>query len=353
MFNKVEEIVERYREIERKISDESVLANPEELSRLHKEYKRYGEIVELFEEHKRIQQELDETKKISLSSSQDEEWKDMVKSELSTLDRQLKDLNGQLKKALIPQNPLDEKQAIVELRAGTGGDEASLFVGDLLRMYQRYIENRKWKFQIIDFTEGPSGGYKEVIMHVLGKRVYGELKYESGVHRVQRVPSTETQGRVHTSAASVVVLPEMDEIDLKLNMNEIRKDTYCSSGPGGQSVNTTYSAIRLTHIPTGIVVTCQDEKSQIKNFDKALKVLRARLYTAEKERQQQELSQQRRDMVKTGDRSDKIRTYNYPQGRITDHRIKHTAYNLNSFMNGEIQDFIERLRLHEQNSKLV
>jgi peptide chain release factor 1 len=240
----------------------------------------------------------------------------------------------------------------MEIRGGTGGDEAALFAGDLFRMYQRFFELQGWKMEIIDFTEGTSGGYKELICSVIGEDVYGKMKFESGVHRVQRVPDTETQGRIHTSAATIVVLPEVEDVDIQINMNDIRKDTFCSSGPGGQSVNTTYSAIRLTHIPTGTVVQCQDEKSQIKNFDKALKVLRSRLYDLELQKQNEEQGAARKLMVGNGDRSDKIRTYNYPQGRVTDHRIGYTEYNLPGVMAGKIHNFIEQLRIAENAQKL-
>jgi peptide chain release factor 1 len=253
---------------------------------------------------------------------------------------------------LIQKEPNDSKNIIIEVRAGAGGDEAAIFAGDVFRMYQRFAERQKWKMDIIDFTEGSSGGYKEVIANVAGDDVYGKMKYESGVHRVQRVPNTETQGRVHTSAASVAVLPEMDEVEVEIDLNDVRKDTFCSSGPGGQSVNTTYSAIRLTHIPSGLVVQCQDEKSQIKNFDKALKVLRSRLYELELKKHNDTVGAQRREMVGSGDRSDKIRTYNYPQGRVTDHRIGYTVYNLPVVMDGALNDFIEELRLAENAQRL-
>jgi peptide chain release factor 1 len=253
---------------------------------------------------------------------------------------------------LIPKDPEDAKNAIVEIRGGTGGDEAALFAGDLYRMYMRFCERKGWKIQVMDVTEGSAGGYKEVVLEVTGEEAYGQLKYESGVHRVQRVPDTETQGRVHTSAASVVVLPEADEFDVEINMNDIRKDLFCSSGPGGQSVNTTYSAVRLTHIPTGIVAQCQDEKSQLKNFDKALSVLRSRIYEMELAKKNEEISKKRKTMVATGDRSAKIRTYNYPQGRVTEHRIGLTIYNLPEVMNGSIQDVIDALQLAENAEKM-
>lgn len=253
---------------------------------------------------------------------------------------------------MIPKDPEDEKNAILEIRAGTGGDEASIFAGDLFRMYSKFIEGKRWKLEVTSMTEGTAGGYKEIVASVTGNGVYGILKYESGVHRVQRVPQTETQGRVHTSAASVAVLPEAEEFDVELRNEDIRKDTYCSSGPGGQSVNTTYSAIRLTHIPTGLVVTCQDEKSQIKNLDKAMRELKTRLYNIEYQKRMDELASKRKTMVSTGDRSAKIRTYNYPQGRLTDHRIGLTIYNLSAVMDGDINDIIEKLQIAENAEKL-
>ena len=264
----------------------------------------------------------------------------------------LASLEERIKLLLIPADPQDGKNAIVEIRGGTGGDEAALFAGDLLRMYIKYVEKRGWKYEINSANEGAAGGFKEVVMKVTGEGVYGVLKYESGVHRVQRVPQTETQGRVHTSAASVAVLPEAEEFDLEINMNDIRKDIFCASGPGGQSVNTTYSAIRLTHIPTGIVVQCQDQKSQLKNFDKAFEELRTRIYNLEYQKYLDEIASKRKTMVSTGDRSAKIRTYNYPQGRVTDHRINLTLYNLSAVMDGDLQEILDKLQVAENAERL-
>lgn len=276
----------------------------------------------------------------------------MQKEEITKLEEQIAQMEQQIKILLIPADPEDSKNAIVEIRAGTGGDEASIFAGDLFRMYSRFAEKNGWKVEMTDFSEGTSGGFKEVIFKVTGKEVYGIMKYESGVHRVQRVPQTETQGRVHTSAASVAVLPEADEFDIELHEKDIRKDTFCSSGPGGQSVNTTYSAIRLTHIPTGLVVQCQDEKSQLKNYDKALAELRTRLYNLEHQKYMEEIASKRKTMVSTGDRSAKVRTYNYPQSRVTDHRINYTMHNLPVFMDGEIREVIDHLQIAENTERL-
>ncbi len=280
-----------------------------------------------------------------------ERYKDKV-FESSVLKSSRRPLEERIKFLLVPPDPEDFKNAIVEIRAGTGGDEASIFAGELFRMYSKYCESKNWKISITRFTDGTVGGYKEIIFDVTGEAVYGILKYESGVHRVQRVPQTETQGRVHTSAATVAVLPEAEEFDVEIKMEDVRKDTFCSSGPGGQSVNTTYSAIRLTHIPTGIVVQCQDEKSQIKNFDKALKELRSRLYVIEYDKRMGEIAKRRKTMVSTGDRSAKIRTYNYPQSRVTDHRINLTLYSLPTILDGDIDDIIQKLRIAESAERL-
>ena len=287
-----------------------------------------------------------------IANEKDEELREMAKEEIADIEQKIPEMEQNIKLLLIPADPQDSKNAIVEIRGGTGGDEAAIFAGDLFRMYSKYVERRGWKMEVTSQSEGAAGGFKEVVFKVSGEGVYGVLKYESGVHRVQRVPQTETQGRVHTSAASVAVLPEADEFDIELNMNDIRKDTFCSSGPGGQSVNTTYSAIRLTHIPSGIVVQCQDEKSQLKNFDKALAELRTRLYNMEYEKYLNEISAKRKTMVSTGDRSAKIRTYNYPQSRVTDHRINYTMYNLPVFMDGDIQEVLDQLQIAENAERL-
>ena len=276
----------------------------------------------------------------------------MAKAELDSESERVAPLEEEIKLLLLPSDPQDDKNAVMEIRAGTGGDEASIFAGDLFRMYSKFCETKGWKIEVTNLSEGTVGGFKEIVFSVTGQKVYGTLKYESGVHRVQRVPQTETQGRVHTSAATVAVLPEAGEFDIELNLNDIRKDTFCSSGPGGQSVNTTYSAIRLTHIPSGIVVQCQDEKSQIKNYEKALNELRTRLYNIEYQKYLDEIASKRRTMVSTGDRSAKIRTYNYPQSRVTDHRINLTLYNLPFIMDGNIQEIIDALQVEENAEKL-
>lgn len=351
MLDKLEKIKKRFDEVEGLLGSSEILLDRKRYTELCKEHKELSGIVNVYEEYSLNTNQLENTKQL-LYIEKDPEFRDFAKAEIESLEEKKNQLEVRIKDLLIPKDPNDSKNIILEIRGGTGGDEAAIFAGDLFRMYQRFAEKRNWKLSVLDYLEGTSGGYKEMICSVSGIDVYGIMKYESGVHRVQRVPATETQGRIHTSAASVVVLPEMDEVDVKINMNDVRKDTFCSSGPGGQSVNTTYSAIRLTHMPTGIVVSCQDEKSQIKNLEKALKVLRSRIYEIEMKKQQDALSIERKSMVGNNDRSDKIRTYNYPQGRVTDHRIGYTIYNLPVFMDGEIFDMIEALRIADNATKL-
>ena len=337
--------------ISEQITDPSVMQDMKAYIKLSKDYKELQPIIEGYKKYKNIMEGL-EAGRSMLAEEKDDDMRAFAKEEIESLLIQRDKLEEEIRLMLIPSDPQDGKNAVVEIRAGSGGDEASIFAGDLYRMYIRYCERRNWKIEPISMTEGTMGGFKEVIFEVKGDGVYGLLKYESGVHRVQRVPDTETQGRIHTSAASVAILPEADEFDIDLKQSDIRKDTFCSSGPGGQSVNTTYSAVRLTHVPTGIVVAIQDEKSQIKNFEKAMTVLRTRIFELEYQKYLDEISKKRKTMVSTGDRSAKIRTYNYPQSRVTDHRINHTMYNLPVFMDGDIQDFIEALQLAENAERL-
>lgn len=341
----------KYEEIGQKLTDPEVIADVKQFIQFNKEYRELEPIIEASERYRTAIANLAEAKDI-LANDKDEEMREMARGEIAELEPKIETLEEEIKLLLIPKDPQDAKNAIVEIRGGTGGDEAAIFAGDLMRMYTKYIESKGWKYEITSFSEGTAGGYKEVVMKVTGNNVYGTLKYESGVHRVQRVPQTETQGRVHTSAASVTVLPEAEEFDVEISMNDIRKDIFCASGPGGQSVNTTYSAIRLTHIPTGIVVQCQDQKSQLKNFDKAFEELRTRVFNLEYSKYLDEIASKRKTMVSTGDRSAKIRTYNYPQGRITDHRINYTIYNLSAFMDGDIQDCIDHLIVAENAERL-
>ena len=351
LLEKISGLQEKYAALQEQLSNPEVISDMKKYVQLNKEYKELEPIVKAGAEYRKIMADYEAAKDI-IANEKDEELREMAKEEISDIEQKIPGMEENIKLLLIPADPQDSKNAILEIRGGTGGDEAAIFAGDLFRMYSKYAEKKGWKIEVTNQSEGAAGGFKEIVCKVSGDHVYGTLKYESGVHRVQRVPQTETQGRVHTSAASVAVLPEADEFDIELNMNDIRKDTFCSSGPGGQSVNTTYSAIRLTHIPSGIVVQCQDEKSQLKNFDKALAELRTRLYNMEYEKYLNEISAKRKTMVSTGDRSAKIRTYNYPQSRVTDHRINYTMYNLPVFMDGEIQELIDQLQIAENAERL-
>ncbi|MEI6816568.1 MAG: peptide chain release factor 1 [Bacteroidota bacterium] len=351
MLDKLEAIETRWKEVEKELIDPTVMEDMKRYATLNKEYKDLKVIVDEYHIYRNVMSNIESAKQV-LATEKDEEFRLMAKEELDELTATQNKMEEEIRLMLIPQDPEDSKNAIVEIRAGTGGDEASIFAGDLYRMYQRYCDNKGWKTELMDMTEGTMGGYKEIIIKVMGDKAYGQMKYESGVHRVQRVPDTETMGRVHTSAATVVVMPEADEFDVDLKEGDIRKDTFCSSGPGGQSVNTTKSAIRLTHIPTGIIVQCQDQKSQLQNYVKALEVLRSRIYEIELNKRMEENSKKRKTMVSTGDRSAKIRTYNYPQSRVTDHRIGISNYNLPNFVDGDIQDFIDALQLAENAERL-
>ncbi len=351
MIDKLEAIKVRFEDVSKLIVDPDVIADMKRYIKLNKEYKDLESIVSVYKKYKNIISNIDSAKKI-LSEETDLELKDMAKSEIDLYFSEKEKLEQEIKILLIPKDPNDDRNAVVEIVAGTGGDEASIFCGDLFRMYSKYVESKKWKLELVDFTEGTSGGFKSIVFNVLGHGAYGFLKYEGGVHRVQRVPKTETQGRVHTSASAVIVLPEAEEFDVDLKDSDIKKETYCSSGPGGQSVNTTYSAVRLTHIPSGTVAQCQDQKSQIKNYAQALKVLRTRIYEMELKKKQEEEGNLRKNMISSGDRSDKIRTYNYPQGRVTDHRIGLTLYSLNEIIDGDINKIIEELKIAENAEKL-
>ncbi len=351
MIDKLNIIKQRFDEVSDLIIQPDIIQDQKRYIQLNKEYKDLKVLVDKRKVYVELKNNIKEAEEI-LSAGADAEMLEMAKLQLEEAKEALPVLEEEIKFLLIPKDPEDAKDVVMEIRAGTGGDEASIFAGDLYRMYAKYCESRGWRTNIIDLSEGTSGGYKEIHFEVTGEDVYGTLKFEAGVHRVQRVPQTETQGRVHTSAATVMVLPEAEDFDVHIDPKDVRIDYFCSSGPGGQSVNTTYSAVRLTHIPTGIVAQCQDEKSQHKNKDKAFRVLRSRLYDMELQKRQEEDAAKRNSQVSSGDRSAKIRTYNYPQGRVTDHRIGLTLYDLQNIMNGDIQKIIDELMLVENTEKL-
>lgn len=351
MLDKLNIVKQRFDEVSDLIIQPDVIADQKRYIQLNKEYKDLKQLVEKREAYIRLQSHLKEAEAI-LSEGGDPEMMEMAKMQQEEARSELPQLEEAIKVLLIPKDPDDAKDVVMEIRAGTGGDEASIFAGDLFRMYTKYCESRGWRTHVLDFSEGTSGGYKEIQFEVTGEDVYGTLKFEAGVHRVQRVPQTETQGRVHTSAATVMVLPEAEDFEVEIDPKEVRIDYFCSSGPGGQSVNTTYSAVRLTHLPTGLVAQCQDEKSQHKNKAKAFKVLRSRLYDMELARRQEEEAAKRSSQVSSGDRSAKIRTYNYPQGRVTDHRIGLTLYDLQNIINGDVHKIIEELKLVQNTEKL-
>lgn len=351
LLEKLDGLSSKFEEISTLITDPSVIADTKRFIKLNKEYSDLEKIIAKRNEYSSMLHNLQEANTI-LATERDEELRELARQEVDSISKKLEPLEEEIKLLLVPADPQDGKNAIVEIRGGTGGDEAAIFAGDLFKMYTKFCESKGWKTEVTSFTEGTMGGYKEIIFTVSGTNVYGVLKYESGVHRVQRVPATESQGRVHTSAATVAVLPEAEEFDIELKESDIRTDIFCASGHGGQSVNTTYSAIRLVHIPTGITVQCQDEKSQLKNKAKALVELRTRIYNMEYQKYIDSIASKRKTMVSTGDRSAKIRTYNYPQGRITDHRINYTIYNLPSFMGGDIQECIDQLTIAENAERL-
>ena len=351
MLEKLKILKDRFDELSDLLTKPDVISDQSRYIKISKEYKDLKTVVDKKNEYEEVLSNISEAKEI-IKNENDKEMIELANLELNEAQAKVVKIEDDLKKLLIPKDPDDSKNIVMELRAGTGGDEASIFAGDLFRMYSKYAEKQGWKVNLVDYNEGTAGGYKEIIFEVNGENVYGTMKFESGVHRVQRVPQTETQGRVHTSAATVIVLPEAEEFDVELNMQDVRIERTTSTGPGGQSVNTTYSAIKLHHEPTGIIVSCQDQKSQHKNLDKALKVLRSRLYELEMKKREEADSAKRNSMVSSGDRSAKIRTYNYPQGRVTDHRINLTLYDLQNIVNGDIDKLVEELKI-VQDSELI
>jgi peptide chain release factor 1 len=351
MLDKLEQIVSRYEELTQELSSPELLSNPSAYAKAAKQHRTLGEVVQKYQTWKTLKAQLADAREL-METADDDEMREMARLEIETLQVKIEEADRELKLLLIPSDPNDEKNVILEIRAGTGGDEATLFAAEMVRMYARYAEKQRWKFEVLEASESGIGGLKEAILLIEGDKVYSKLKHESGVHRVQRVPQTEASGRIHTSAVTVAVLPEAEEVDVKIDPKDLRIDTFCSSGPGGQSVNTTYSAVRITHLPTGVVVSMQDEKSQIKNREKAMRVLRARLQEIEEQKQHDAVASERRSMVGTGDRSEKIRTYNFKENRVSDHRIGLTIHQLDLVMEGNLDPFIEALVAHYQAEKL-
>jgi peptide chain release factor 1 len=351
MLDKLEQIEARYEALTEELSSPEVYSDPSNYAKLNKQHRGLGEVVTKYRELKQLKSELTDSREL-LDSADDEEMRELARAEVTSLEERLTKSEEDLRVLLLPRDPNDEKNVILEIRAGTGGDEATLFAAEMLRMYGRYAERQGWKMEVLDASESGIGGLKEAIAMIEGDKVYSRLKHESGVHRVQRVPQTETSGRIHTSAITIAVLPEAEEVDVKINQNDLRIDTFCSSGPGGQSVNTTYSAVRITHMPTGVVVSMQDEKSQIKNREKAMRVLRARLQELEEQKQHEAQASERRSMVGSGDRSEKIRTYNFKENRVSDHRIGLTIHQLDLIMDGALDEIINALVAHYQAEKL-
>jgi peptide chain release factor 1 len=351
MFERLDQIEARYEELTHALASQDIISDSSKYQKTARAHSEIAPVVEKYREYKDLRKGIAESKAV-LADEKDSEMRAYAQEELEKLETRLAGVEEELKLLLLPKDPNDEKDVILEIRAGTGGDEATLFAAEMFRMYTRFAETQRWKVEVLSTSESGVGGLKEVIAIIEGQRVYSRLKYESGVHRVQRVPQTEQQGRVHTSAVTVAVLPEAEDVDIKIDPKDLRIDTFCSSGPGGQSVNTTYSAVRVTHIPTNTVVSCQDEKSQIKNREKAMRVLRARLYEVEMQKQQDALAKERKAMVGTGDRSEKIRTYNFPQNRVTDHRIGLTMHQLQDVMDGKLQPIVEALVTHYQAERL-
>lgn len=351
MFDKLDHIETKYKELTDALSSPEVMADSSKFQKTAKAHSEISEIYEKYREYKDLKKGISDSKEM-LASETDAEMRELAEQELTQLEERVVKVEEDLKVLLVPKDPNDDRNVILEIRAGTGGDEASLFAADLFRMYSRYAETQKWKIEVLSTSESGAGGFKEVIAMVEGHGAYSKLKYEGGVHRVQRVPATETQGRIHTSTVTVAVMPEAEEVDIKIEAKDLRIDTFCSSGPGGQSVNTTYSAVRITHIPTNTVVSCQDEKSQIKNREKGMRVLRARLYEIEQEKQQEALSKERKSMVGSGERSEKIRTYNFKENRVSDHRIGLTLHQLTDVMEGKLQPFVDALTTHYNAEKL-